>query len=224
MLCGPSDPESRKELFIKKQGLLPLVHTCTLCHAYRWFTAALIILKRESRTEIWRCNTERRTVPWDEMFIRASPPILSYFLPLSAAECVWTNMHRHTYIQTLACNVSLPHSCVVMRGRPQLVNNEGFSYSIECGAWKRRACLLGWHLLIWQPFHYCCRPASLAQSSAKSIRAPAWWLLTAVSWQICRVLSWKPFNSCRHYSPGFCQPQAGKRPSVLRLLIKTWQQ
>lgn len=77
--------------------------------------------------------------------------------------------------------------------------------------WQHWAYLVSQHLLIWQPFHCCCQQAGLAQSSARSIRMPASWLLTAVSWEILCIIA-KPFNSCGHYSQGFCQPWAGKAP------------
>lgn len=75
-------------------------HTCWIHQAYRIRYAALIIFQTESRTEIWGSHRQGETLPWDEMFIRASPAILPQFLPLSAA--AYTNTHRAMH--------HLPHS------------------------------------------------------------------------------------------------------------------
>lgn len=103
-----------------------LAYRLTHRHAFRRCDAGLIILKRESRSEDMR---EERTVPWDEMFIRASPAILSHTMPPSA-----THTHTHTLrvMQHLPPTHRVQSAC--SSGPQQIVNNEWFFYKSRCVA------------------------------------------------------------------------------------------
>lgn len=83
-----------------QRSFLPLLHTHSVMHTYIRLSATLIILKGESRTEIWGYYRETETTPWDDMFIRASPAILSQCLPLKAAAhtAVAKSFENHTNI------------------------------------------------------------------------------------------------------------------------------
>lgn len=193
IIIGPSDIRHRGPVKTSPRIhgdllSLRLTHICTRRHAYRRCNTSLIILKRKSRTEIWGGNGGE-TVSRDEMFIRAAP------VTLCAA--VSSSMHMNVHIHLESCTTSLLHrDAVYVRRWHLIINDFSINSFVECWAWL------------------VTRLAGLAQSSAKSIRVSALWLLTAVLWQILCIIT-KPFNPCGHCSCGFCQPWAGKVPGVI---------